>query len=788
MYLRILKKDLKRNRAMNIILLVFILLASTFVSSSANNIITVMTARDNFFRISGMSDYFIMTKGIEREELDELVSGLENTGSCRTEPIIFLSSDDVTCDGKSLEHAPALSLYSFEQSAMTYFTEENQPVESIESGTILLPNKLKKGNDIEVGGTLIVTLGDTVRELTVAGFVKDALLGSYNVGSTRCFVSDDDFRQLYSDPVVAGQVRGGALCSVETADTKAFAAELMKTGINTVLVGDLALIATTYFLDLAVAGVLLIVSICLVLIAIVVLRFTINFTLSREFREIGVMKAVGISNRRIRGLYLVKYLALSLIGAVLGFFAGIPFGKLLLDSVSKTMVIEGSGLYAVNALCVGLVVVTVMLFCRGGTKKVKELSPVAAVRDGSQGERFSKKSPLSLSKIRMRPVPFLALNDILSDVKRYLTMIIAFTLCLIMTIVVVNTINTLKSDKLISYFATAESDVYLVCSNYVDYFAEDGEAALERDLAEMEEVLTEEGMSGHCFGEVLIFSTVTAGDNSYAGLLNQGVGTTTDQYVYSRGTVPQNAGEVAITSTVAEALEVTIGDTIAYDDMGTKREVMVTAIFQSMMNMGNGIRLHEDAPMNYTQASGFNAYQISFDDDPDAKELEERVKRLEDIYPDYRVMTGGEYADYFTGSADMVTSIRNLLVPIMVMICALIAVLMERSFIAGEVGQIAMLRATGFTRSAVVRWHTLRMGIVLLVSTLLAFALSTPATQLMITPVFRMMGADSVNYEIIPLEVYVIYPGILIASTLAAVFLTAQSTRRITASQTSSIE
>ena len=41
---RILKKDLKRKRAMNVILLVFIILASMFMSSGVSNIITVTTA------------------------------------------------------------------------------------------------------------------------------------------------------------------------------------------------------------------------------------------------------------------------------------------------------------------------------------------------------------------------------------------------------------------------------------------------------------------------------------------------------------------------------------------------------------------------------------------------------------------------------------------------------------------------------------------------------------------------------------------------------------------------
>ena len=62
MYLRILKKDLKRKKAMNVILLVFIILASMFVSSGVNNIISVTTALDDYFEMADAPDYIAMTR------------------------------------------------------------------------------------------------------------------------------------------------------------------------------------------------------------------------------------------------------------------------------------------------------------------------------------------------------------------------------------------------------------------------------------------------------------------------------------------------------------------------------------------------------------------------------------------------------------------------------------------------------------------------------------------------------------------------------------------------------
>ena len=74
MFLNILKKDLKRKRAMNIILLIFITLATMFVSSSVNNILTVTTALDDYFEMAGVPDYFAATvnKGTGEDPYDTI--------------------------------------------------------------------------------------------------------------------------------------------------------------------------------------------------------------------------------------------------------------------------------------------------------------------------------------------------------------------------------------------------------------------------------------------------------------------------------------------------------------------------------------------------------------------------------------------------------------------------------------------------------------------------------------------------------------------------------------------
>lgn len=61
MFFRILKKDIKRKKTMNVILLIFVILAATFISASANNLITVSRAMDNFIKKSNAPDYWFAT-------------------------------------------------------------------------------------------------------------------------------------------------------------------------------------------------------------------------------------------------------------------------------------------------------------------------------------------------------------------------------------------------------------------------------------------------------------------------------------------------------------------------------------------------------------------------------------------------------------------------------------------------------------------------------------------------------------------------------------------------------
>ncbi len=77
MYKNILKKDLKRNKSFNVIVLILIIIASTFISSSLNNMIAITKGLNAYFDKVGLTDY-IMLVIEELESIENVDNFLKN--------------------------------------------------------------------------------------------------------------------------------------------------------------------------------------------------------------------------------------------------------------------------------------------------------------------------------------------------------------------------------------------------------------------------------------------------------------------------------------------------------------------------------------------------------------------------------------------------------------------------------------------------------------------------------------------------------------------------------------
>lgn len=789
MYLSILKKDLKRKKAMNMILLLFIILATMFVSSSVNNIINVTTALDNYFEMANVPDYLVATMNKNLSvDIDETVGSASAVDCYAMENILFLSSDNFIFEDEDIVINGGTNLVQSDI-WMNYFLSDGSILETVKPGEFYMTEGKADALGVDVGDRLTIELNGVSREFVLADKIKDALFGSNQLSITRYIISEEDF-ECFLSVENTEEYYGGTLVYLYSSDMEKVSTQIKPIVDNSISTMDRAFMEFCYILDMIVVGVLIVVSIILIAIAFVVLRFTISFTLSEEFREIGVMKAIGIGNFRIRGLYLVKYMGLSVIGATIGFALSFPFGEMLMSVSSQSIIVGNQSPILINIFCTVLVIAVILLFCYECTDRVKKMTPIDAIRNGQTGERFRKKSLMSLGKSKLSVTSFLALNDIASSPKRYGIISLTFFLCLSLLLILSATVSTMNSDSLATTFGWADCDIYIDSKIGAECILEDGHEKLEKHLNNMEQTLAQNDIPAKCYQETMFNLPVAFGENESNICIYQGTGTTMDMYEYTAGTVPQNTDEIAITRIAADKLNANIGDTVTIKTIDGDKEYMITGFFQSMNTQGSGIRLHSDEYINYAQATGYVNTQIVFTDNPDSEEINWRMEEIQRIFPEYEnIETCAETIKDMIGVADTLASVKSLIVILAIILAALITVLMERSFIAKEQGEIALMKAVGTRNGKIYAYHALRFLFVGIITVFIGEMFAMPLTHLCIDPIFKMMGMElAVDYVINPVEMYIIFPIVILATTTVSAFLTSIYTRKIKSSDTANIE
>ena len=788
MFWRILKKDLKRKKTMNIILLLFVVLCSMFAAASVNNIIAVVGGLDYYFEKAELGDYFIIERSTGGEDtISKILKHSENVSGYRTYNVVNASCDNLKTDsGKLMEFSNIALICDINNTKQNFFGMDNEVITNVENGKVYITGSVPKREGVKIGERFYVELGDTKLPLEVAGFAKDALLGSEMMGNPRLLINSADFETLTADETIH-TYSCGHVYDIDTDNAAALESELNEQN-GMLFSGDRDLIKMTYIMNMLVAAIILVVSAGLLIVSFVVLRFTICFTIAEEFREIGVMKAIGLNNSSIRMLYLVKYLGITLAGAVIGYFGSVPFGNLLLKSVSENMVLGNDNGMIIGVVCCIAVVLIIMLFGWSSTRRIEKLSAIDAVRSGQTGERFRKRSLLSLGKSKFGSTGFLALNDVTSEPKQYGMLTAVFAICTALVMILAVTANTLDSGSLLYLLSMTESDVYLTDSSRAMEIIAGTKTICETE-DEIADILTENDMPGNVYLEDWYKLPVTAKNGNFQINFLKCADTVTTDYDYTDGSAPMKPDEIAVTKQISKKLGAEIGDRVTVKIGGEEREFIITAYFQCFNNLGECARFHQDVEIADTLMTSSFSYQITFDDHPDKAVIEERIEKLKDIFDNQNIFDTKGFVKDCMGVGDMIAAVKNLVLILSLIIVILLAVLMERSFISKERSEIALLKAVGFDSGSVILYHTMRFGITVIIAIVTASALLMPLTKLIMDPLFGMMGAiDKIEYQFNALEIFGAYPVIIFCVTVLSAALTALYTKTIKASDTASIE
>ncbi|MBQ1687496.1 MAG: hypothetical protein II074_08435, partial [Ruminococcus sp.] len=91
MFFDILKRDLKRKKTMNVIILLFVVLSVMFISSSVMNLTAMTGSLDSFFDKAGVGDYVVFERSGGTVKVADAVKNADGVTDFKQEECIFLS-------------------------------------------------------------------------------------------------------------------------------------------------------------------------------------------------------------------------------------------------------------------------------------------------------------------------------------------------------------------------------------------------------------------------------------------------------------------------------------------------------------------------------------------------------------------------------------------------------------------------------------------------------------------------------------------------------------------------
>jgi len=755
---KILRKDFQRKKIISIVVFTFILLSALLVASGANLIMDLSSALDALMAKAKAPHFVQMHAGeIDQAEIDRWAATNSLVKEQQTMEMITVDGSTLYVgDSETAEENSIMDISFVTQNrSFDFLLDLEDEVIQLSPGDVAVPIYYMQRDDLTIGDTVSIRDGAFEKTFTIAAFVRDAQMNPSIVHSKRFLVHADDYAALQDHFAETEYLVEFLLTDPGQVDT--FSQAYQSSGLpkkGTAV--DRNLFKTLNGLtDGIVAGVVIVLSLLLMIIAVLCLRFTILATIEEDTKEIGVMKAIGIARGDIRRIYLAKYAVMGVLASLLGYLASLFIGPALSANITLYIGQASKGLlqHAVPLVAAGGIGLMVFVSCAVVLRRLSQITAVEALHAGTVGESAGNLPVLNLKKSRLLNVNvFLGLKDVVQRFKLFGLLCFVFFFCAFVIIVPVHFLTTIQSPSFISYMGIGQSDIRIDLrqsddmtgrfERMVDYLADDPD--VERFSPLVTSQFTMIGSDGA--PETIKIET---GDFSIFPL------------DYVKGTAPEREHEMALSSLNAQEMEKGVGDTITLLMDGQEREMTVTGIYQDVTNGGRTAK----AVLDYDPENVLS-YAVSLDLVSQSQaRIEDKVHEYsEAFYPARVTDLEGYLAQTLGNTIDQLRLVTVVAIAVGLAVAVLITSLFLSMLTSKDAPQIAIMRSLGFSLRDIRVQYLSRALILLSLGIVLGTVFSNTLGQRLVSALWSFMGASQIKFVIKPLQAYVLLPLLLMVT------------------------
>lgn len=756
MYYRIIRNDILKSKAITLATMLFVAAAAMLVSLAAILVVNLSGSIDTLMTRAKTPHFMQMHSG-EIDTARLTAFGEQNGNADEFQVLEFLNFDgtQIVIEGKSLANNVQDNGLSIQSEKFDYLLDLDSNVINVSDGELYVPICYMKDSTAKVGDKAVIS----GKEFTVTGFHRDSQMNSTLSSSKRFLVSENDYAEIKSlgsmEYLIEFRLKDlSGLGEFETAYTSA-GLEANGPTITYPLFKMLNALS-----DGLMIAVILLVSVLVVGITFMCIRFTLLARIEDDYREIGVMKAIGLRVSDIKKIYFSKYAAIAAVGCILGFALSFVFRGMLLENIRLYMGESENSSFALLFGIIGvlLVFLAIIAYVNGVLKRFRKISAAQAIRFGTSQEKYAGAKHFILSRNRLFDTNiFLGVKDVLTRKSLYATMLAVLVISAFIIIVPQNLSNTISSKSFITYMGIGNYDLRF------DIQQTDN---ISDRAAEIEKMMNSDSdISKYAVLTTKTFN-VKMKDGSEERIKTELGDHSIFPIGYSEGRAPVVKDEIALSVMNADELGKKVGDEITLEIEGEEKKLTVCGIYSDVTNGG------KTAKAVFTDNSADIMWYVIGAELSDKSLIGEKASEYEVRFNFAKISGIDDYISQTFGSTiSSVGKASYAVIVVALMITVLVTLLFMKMLVAKDRYSIAVMKALGFTNSDIRAQYVTRSVFVLIVGIVLGTLLANTLGEVLAGMLISSFGASSIKFVVNPLSAYLICPLMMVGTVLIATII-----------------
>ena len=722
MFKSLITNHIKQNKFMSAATVFFMAISAALLILTAMLMTNLVGAIDSLMDKAQTPDFVQMHTGeIDEDALLEFAENCSDTEDFQLSMFLNLDNNLLTLGSHNMSDSTQDNGLCVQSERFDFLLDMDNSLPRVLEGEVYVPVCYRSKYELSVGDEM--KFGN--KTLKIAGFIRDAQMNAMMASSKRFLVSSADYESFKEQGQEEYLIE---FLLKSTADSTEFEAAYTSEGLpcNGPAITRPLIRMINALSDGMMIFVIFIVSVVVLIISVLCIHFILSIQMSRDRKEVGMLKALGIGRKDLRKIYFTKYILFSLIGTLLGLAAALLIQKPMMKQLCD---LYGMGRnYAASAIIILIAAVLaqgiILLSIRHSLKKTDKLSALDALfRNQKKGKNLTQ----------------------------YVLIGAVAAACTFLMLVPNNLRTTLSDPSFATYMGIGSAQIRIDIRQTDDIEG----VALQIGNA----LKNDEQVENYAVLKTSSYETLSS-DGSIINITTESGDHNIFPVSYLEGTAPKGENEIALSVLNAEELGLAMGDKMELKINGKSSGFTVCGIYSDITNGGKTAKICEretDSPIIWS------VIYVSLTKSSDSRQWAEQYRQggIEAVFiSDYIEDTYAQTLSQLELASIAAIVIGALIVLVVLML--FLRLMTERNRYT-----ISLRKALGFTSRECERIYFLKGIIPAFIGIALGLGLGSLWGEGLCGLVLQSFGAYGFRFVIDPISVFLVIP--LLSLVMAAI-------------------